>query len=194
MFSGIIEDQAEVIEFDSDSSQLSIRSSLDFSDSRIGDSVAVNGTCLTLTELSAGNLKFDVLSETLRRTNLGTLRKGVKVNVERSLKAGDRIHGHFVTGHIDAVAAFRGRHNDGSGWRYDFERPQDLARFIISKGSITLNGVSLTIGEVSANSFCVYIIPHTAANTNLGNIAEGELVNLEVDILARYVSGQREVR
>ena len=188
MFAGIVEEMAEVSEFIKGTNPLlTVHSSLDMSATKIGDSVAINGVCLTVVQQRGAKLSFELSQETLRRTNLNNLKISDKVNLERSLKMGDRIHGHFVFGHIDDTVTLQSLSAEESGLKLNFTMPANLRRFIVEKGSLALNGVSLTVGEVSQDLFSVYIIPHTAAQTVLGKIATGEQVNLEIDMLARYV-------
>ncbi|MGH8101367.1 MAG: riboflavin synthase [Chthoniobacterales bacterium] len=154
---------------------------------RPGDSVAVNGCCLTVSARRGGNLTFDLLNETLERTNLKTLRRNQEVNLERALATDGRIGGHFVQGHIDCVSPIVSFGKTGSDFRLDIELPKQFARYIAPKGSIAVNGISLTIAEISRKSFVVWIIPHTKKHTNLSQAYSGDLVNLEFDILAKYV-------
>ncbi|HEY5954756.1 MAG TPA: riboflavin synthase [Terrimicrobiaceae bacterium] len=153
---------------------------------RVGDSIAVNGCCLTVTQRDSEHLHFDLLEETLRRTNLGALAAGSEVNLERALRADGRLGGHFVQGHVDCTAALRARDDQGSDLRLDFELPAAFSRYVAWKGSICVNGVSLTVAGLNEESFSVWIIPHTRTATNLGKLWEGGLVNLEFDILAKY--------
>jgi riboflavin synthase len=153
---------------------------------RIGDSVAVNGCCLTVAAIDGETLRFDLLHETLARTNLGALAAGSRVNLERALAADGRLGGHFVQGHIDCTAAVREISARGSDLGLTFELPGALARYAVEKGSIAVNGVSLTIAALDEASFTVWIIPHTRAETNLGDLRTGDRVNLEFDVLAKY--------
>ncbi len=189
MFAGIIEEAALVksIQTTPTDARITIQSSLDHSSTKLGDSISVNGVCLTVVENVGGALSFEAVNETLKRTNLRFLKVGSKVNLERSLLVGERVHGHFVFGHVDGVVKLLSRMQDGASIRLSFDLPSDLRPFITTKGSITISGVSLTIGEVTSSSFSVYVIPHTAAVTILGSIELGDEVNVEVDMLARYV-------
>ena len=153
---------------------------------RLGDSIAVNGCCLTVTLTQDGVLVFDLLEETLKKTNLGALKPGFVVNLERSLAVGSRLGGHFVQGHVDTTIALRRSEKHGVDLRLDFEMPSKFAAFIAYKGSVAINGTSLTVAEVAEDSFTIWIIPHTAAATNLGTLGAGESVNLECDMLAKY--------
>ena len=160
---------------------------LDLSAAAIGDSIAVSGACLTVTRLEAGAFAADVSRETLDRTTLGALRADSRVNLEPALRAGQALGGHYVTGHVDGRARVVDIAEDARSWRVSFEVPAALARYIASKGSATVDGVSLTVNEVEGRRFGVNLIPHTREVTTLGELAPGAMVNLEVDIIARYV-------
>jgi riboflavin synthase len=158
---------------------------LDLSDLNTGDSIAVNGICLTIVALAPNVITVDISRETLMCTT--GFSEGDAVNLEKSLKLGDRISGHFVFGHVDGVGEVADCTRDGDCLVATIAAPQDLARFLARKGSIAVNGVSLTINEVSASEFAVNLIPHTLSSTNLKSLQHGSRVNLEVDMLARYV-------
>ena len=151
-----------------------------------GDSVAVNGCCLTLAEIDGALLRFDLLHETLVRTNLGALQPGARVNLERALLANARLGGHFVQGHIDCTAAVLDVREQGPDLGLTFELPRNSARYVVEKGSIAVNGVSLTVAALGSDRFVVWIIPRTRAETNLGGLLAGDAVNLEFDVLAKY--------
>lgn len=189
MFTGLIEATTEVIGQNprADGATLRLRAVPSISDLALGDSLAVNGCCLTVTQQSAGELEFDVLHESLRRTNLGSLIAGDRVNLERSLRADARLGGHFVQGHIDTTAALLERQEAKGDLYLRVELPAASAAYVAFKGSIALNGVSLTVAEVTADSFAVWIIPHTRQHTNLDSLHPGNRLNLEFDILAKYV-------
>jgi riboflavin synthase len=153
----------------------------------VGDSVALCGCCLTVVEVDGGRLAFEAGPETLARTNLGELAAGSQVNLERSLKVGDRLGGHFVTGHIDGVATVHSRRDEGPWSTIWFRAPAGLARHLVSKGSVAVDGVSLTVVDVDGPTFSVQLIPHTLAVTTLGRRQPGDRVNLETDLLAKYV-------
>src|SRR5690606_11962780 len=153
----------------------------------IGESIAVSGVCLTVVERDAGRFVADVSRETLALTTLGTLRPGDAVNLEAALRAGDPLGGHFMSGHVDGLGRIVGLAQDARSPRLTIEVPADLARFIVPKGSVALDGVSLTANEVRGERFGVNLIPHTVAVTTFRDAAEGRPVNLEVDLLARYV-------
>jgi riboflavin synthase len=161
----------------------------EFTDLELGESIAVNGCCLTVVDIdsAAGTLSLDAGPETLSRTNLGRLTAGMQVNLERSLRAGDRLGGHFVTGHIDATGVLDQRHDDGEWSTFSFRVPAALTRQMVSKGSIAVDGVSLTLVDVDADRFSVALIPHTLGVTTLGGLKPGDPVNLETDLLAKYV-------
>ncbi len=154
---------------------------------RTGDSIAVNGCCLTVIAHRSGQLTFDLLQETLARTNLGSLRRDALINLERPVRADGRMGGHFVQGHIDCVARALRFAQEGKDHRLEVELPGESAHYVAIKGSIAINGISLTVAEVSPNSFTVWIIPHTLAVTSLHELQPNDLVNLEFDILAKYV-------
>jgi riboflavin synthase len=158
---------------------------LDLADVSIGDSIAVNGCCLTVVDLADGAFAMDVSQETLDCT--ADLREGAAVNLEKALQLSDRLGGHLVTGHVDGVGTVTEFVTEGESRRLTVTAPAPLARFIARKGSITINGVSLTVNEVSGATFGVNLIPHTLAVTNLKDLAPGSRVNLEVDLIARYV-------
>jgi riboflavin synthase len=153
----------------------------------VGDSVAVNGCCLTLSAHHDEQLTFDLLEETLERTNLKQLRRDSPVNLERALAAGAPLGGHFVQGHIDCSAKVISFERTGEDYRLEVDLPSDFAHYAAYKGSVAINGISLTIAELLAKSFAVWIIPHTKRHTNIENLGPGDLVNIEFDILAKYV-------
>jgi riboflavin synthase len=154
---------------------------------RIGDSIAVNGCCLTVAARRTEQLAFDLLAETLDRTNLKALRQESRVNLERALAADGRLGGHFVQGHVDCAARIVALEKNGADHRLEIELPADFAHYIAHKGSIAVNGISLTVAELSENSFAVWIIPHTRSQTNLDTARADDLVNLEFDLIAKYL-------
>jgi riboflavin synthase len=160
---------------------------LDVARIAIGDSVSVQGVCLTVTRKQDTGFFADVSRETMAKTTLGNLRAGTPVNLEPSLRAGDALGGHLVSGHVDAVAKLCRIEQDGRSWRMEFELPAALTRFVASKGSICVNGVSLTVNKVDGRIFDVNIIPHTHEVTTLGELKLGDEVNIEIDVVARYL-------
>jgi riboflavin synthase len=153
----------------------------------IGDSVSVEGACLTVTRKEGTRFYADVSRETMAKTTLGSLRPGSKVNLEASLRAGDALGGHMVSGHVDAVGTLRALVQDARSWRMEFELPVSLMRFVAAKGSVCVNGVSLTVNTVEGTRFDVNIIPHTLNVTTLGELKVGDGVNVEIDVIARYL-------
>jgi riboflavin synthase len=190
MFTGIIQAVGKIaaIEQKGDDARLRIDTvSLDMSDVNTGDSIAVSGVCLTAVEHSASGFTSDVSGETLSRTTLGQLRTGDAVNLEKALTLNTPLGGHLVTGHVDGVGTVVSREAEGRSVRFRFEAPDALARYIAEKGSICIDGVSLTVNAVNGVKFDVNIVPHTLAETTLDNFQPGLKVNLEVDLLARYL-------
>lgn len=153
----------------------------------IGDSIAINGVCLTVTSIKQGRLSFDVSSETLSSTSLGGLRPGNRVNIEPSLRADGKLGGHFVTGHVDAVGKIRDIEKDGEAWRIGITAPPEVLRYLVDKGSVAVDGISLTVVRVYDDYFTLVIIPHTATITTIGTRKPGDDVNLEADIIGKYV-------
>ena len=153
----------------------------------LGDSVSVQGVCLTVTRRAGSAFYADVSRETLSKTTLGSLVAGSRVNLEPALRAGDALGGHLVSGHVDAVGRLTEAHADARSWRLQFELPAALMRFVAPKGSISIDGVSLTVNQVHGRRFEVNIIPHTYTATSLGDLAVGAPVNLEIDVIARYL-------
>ena len=189
MFTGLIEATGSVanLERSSNLCRLRINSTLAQSDLKLGESIAVNGVCLTLTSWDRNSFTADVSSETLEVSTLGKLHSGSLVNLERALRLCDRLGGHIVSGHVDAIGQLLSRASEGEAQRLEFSLPTEISRFVAPKGSITIDGISLTVNQVLGDSFSVMIIPHTLEMTTLKNIKVGGTVNLESDILARYV-------
>jgi riboflavin synthase len=154
---------------------------------RTGDSVAVNGCCLTITAHRAEQVTFDLLEETLDRTNLKSLRRESSVNLERAIPADGRLGGHFVQGHIDCATRVIAFDQAGGDYRLEIELPPQFSHYVAFKGSIAVNGISLTVAEILPESFAVWVVPHTKRNTNLQSTVPGDLVNIEFDILAKYI-------
>jgi riboflavin synthase len=188
VFTGLVQGlgRIDAIERSAEGARLTIETPL-VSELRTGDSVAVNGVCLTATSLQNGSFVADAMNETLSRSSLGGLEAGVQVNLELPLRAGDRLGGHVVQGHVDAVGEVVSVVEDGFARRIQIEAPPDLLRYVIEKGSIAVDGVSLTVAECDSRSFTVSLIPETLQRTNLGHAGTGDRVNLEVDVLAKYV-------
>lgn len=189
MFTGLIEEVGTVVAIRANggAKQLEIAAPQLAGGIRIGDSVAINGCCLTVTSRDGNRLTFDVLQESLDRTNLKNLQPESRVNLELALSAGARLGGHFVQGHVDCAAPILALDEAGADLRLETELPSEFAQYVASKGSIAVNGISLTVAEVLPKSFAVWIIPHTRAQTNLATAKCGDLVNLEFDLLAKYV-------
>jgi riboflavin synthase len=189
MFTGLIEEVGSVLEIHATElgPRLQVAAPRLAEKVQIGDSVAVNGCCLTVAARGAGQLAFDLLAETLDRTNLRTLRQESSVNLERALAADGRLGGHFVQGHVDCAARIAALEKHGADHRLEVELPADFAQYIAHKGSIAVNGISLTVAEVSEASFAVWIIPHTRSQTNLDTACADDLVNLEFDLIAKYI-------
>jgi riboflavin synthase len=189
MFTGLIEEIGNVHRIGATDCgmQLEVTAAMTAADLSEGDSVAVNGCCLTATTIHNGNLTFDLLEETLARTNLRLLRPRSPVNLERALAATGRLGGHFVQGHIDATARVLSSVAREADHRIEVELTAGFARYVVSRGSVALNGVSLTIAEVLPTSFVVWIIPHTRRQTNFETLQPEDIVNVEFDIIAKYV-------
>jgi riboflavin synthase len=193
MFTGIITDVGRVrsIQTNGDT-RLVIETAYDTSEIDIGASIACAGPCLTVTDKDDGWFAVDASAETLSKTTLGDWVEGTRVNLERALKVGDEMGGHIVTGHVDGIATVISVTPEGDSRRFVLEAPKEYARYVASKGSVTLDGVSLTVNEVDGSQFGVNIIPHTQAATTFGNLKPGDRVNFEIDVLARYVDRLRE--
>ncbi|MGH3852922.1 MAG: riboflavin synthase [Pseudonocardiaceae bacterium] len=192
MFTGIVEELGQLLGRDEqpDAARFSVHGPLVSSDARPGDSIAVNGVCLTVVALDGEMFTVDVIGETLRRSTLGSARTGDRLNLERAAKLGQRLGGHLVQGHVDGTGTLRSRTapQDAAPWELVWiDMPATLARYVVQKGSITVDGVSLTVIEVGADGFSVGLIPTTQQLTTLGLRRPGELVNLEVDVIAKYV-------
>ena len=188
MFTGLVVGTGRVAAVDRSESgaRIAIETPL-VAELQTGDSIAVNGVCLSAARLENGSFLADAMNETLARTSLGGLAPGAEVNLELPLRAGDRLGGHMVQGHVDGVGRIASVTEDGFARRLEIEAPDQVMRYVIEKGSIAVNGVSLTVVEVLSRSFTVSLIPDTLQRTNLGRAAPGDTVNLEVDVLAKYV-------
>ena len=196
MFTGIVEELGHVVGLDvgEDSARLTVSGPLVTTDAVHGASISVNGVCLTVVEHGEGRFTVDVMAETLSRSSLGALVPGARVNLERAMPATGRFGGHVVQGHVDGTATITHR-TPGDRWEVvTFSLPQALARYVVEKGSITVDGVSLTVSAVAATTFSVSLIPTTLEQTTLGQRAVGDTVNLEVDVLAKYVERMLSTR
>jgi riboflavin synthase len=194
VFTGLIETTGVLAERQArgPGARLVVRAGLANEPLAMGESVAIDGCCLSAVELATGSFAVDATAETLARTTLGTLPVGQRVNLERAVRAGDRLGGHLVTGHVDAVSQLLERRDVGEAVAMRFSLPAELSRFVAEKGSVAVGGVSLTVNGVADASFDVMIIPITLRVTTLGELAPGDPVNLEVDLVARYVARWRE--
>ena len=193
MFTGIITDVGKIRQLDQRGDlRARIATGYDTSGIDIGASIACDGVCLTVVEVGADWFDMDISAETLSKTNLGRWAETTRVNLERALKVGDELGGHIVSGHVDGLAEVVGISDEGDSTRVTLRAPEGLARFIASKGSVALNGASLTVNEVEGCEFGINFIPHTKEVTTWGDVAMGDLVNLEIDTLARYVARLNE--
>jgi riboflavin synthase len=191
MFTGLIQDLGTVTAYTKAGADVHLTitaQSLDFAGAPLGASIACNGICLTATNIEGKEFTVTASAETIAKTTLGQWQKGARINLERPLRMGDELGGHIVSGHVDGIATCTSVKPDGESYRFVFKVPGDLAPFIASKGSVTVDGVSLTVNEVNANTFGVNIIPYTFQHTRFGQIKEGDAVNIEIDMLARYVA------
>lgn len=189
MFTGIVEEQGKVLGLKrtSSESRLRIGAKKILEDIHIGDSIAVNGVCLTVVLFSEGEFTVDVMNETFARSSLGTLRIGDEVNLERAMPANGRFGGHIVSGHIDGTGKIKSCIDDGNAKWYEITAGQELLEGIVMKGSVAIDGISLTVGRLSAHSFSVSIIPHTLDATVLRNKRPGDTVNIETDVIGKYI-------
>ena len=196
MFTGIVEETGRVVAFTPSAVawRLQIAATTTLAGSALGDSIAVNGCCLTIARLDAQHFYFDVLEETRRLTNFSDLAAGAPVNLERSLRFDGKVGGHFVTGHIDGLGTVELFEPRGADHFLRVRAPAGSGRYLIHKGSIAIDGISLTVAEVAGDSFAVWLIPHTLAATNLRGRRAGESVNLEFDLLGKYVEKQLSAR
>jgi riboflavin synthase len=189
MFTGIVEEMGSVkaLRRDAGAARLTISASTVLVGTAPGDSICVNGVCLTVVEMTKSDFAADVAVETLKVTNLGDLRTGSKVNLERALQLSARIGGHLVSGHVDGVGRIRERREEGNGWRIFIDAPETVLRYVIKKGSIAIDGISLTVADVDKTGFSIAMIPHTAKLTTLGFKSAGDSVNLESDLIGKFV-------
>ncbi len=189
MFTGLIEEKGKVVRVSPGAGgvKLTVQGPMVSEGLKLGDSVAVNGVCLTAVQIAPPMLTFDVVRETVERSTIGRLRPGSSVNLERALRAGDRMGGHMVQGHVDSAGVIRDIRRGGSETVIRFEAPPEVMQLVVEKGSIAVDGISLTVAEVGKEWFEVAVIPHTLAETTLGDAAQGSTVNLETDIIGKYV-------
>ena len=189
MFTGIVREVGRVVDVDGGEAgrTLVVEAPATAATTAVGDSVAIGGVCLTAEAVEAGRIRFHAVVETLRRTSLGGLAEGSDVNVEPALRAGEPLGGHYVQGHVDGLGAIGSVEAEGDGLRVVVEAPPEILRYCVEKGSITVDGVSLTVSELLDDAFAVALVPHTLAATTLRDLAPGRTVNLEVDVLAKYV-------
>jgi riboflavin synthase len=189
MFTGIVEKLGTVVAMESRDRGGSIRvdGGWNLTEIRLGDSICVNGACLTVSSLDGTTFVADVSAETLNRTNLGTLRPGDQVNLERALRLSDRLGGHLVTGHVDGAGRVREGLREGDSYRFVFEISEDLSRTLVGKGSVAVDGISLTVSKLERSFFEVYVIPYTLETTTLKWRKPGDRVNIETDIIGKYV-------
>jgi riboflavin synthase len=185
VFTGLVREVGRVASFEG--GRVTIEAPQTAPDARVGDSIAIDGVCLTVVSVDGGSFAFDAVPETLSRTSLATLEPGSRVNLEPALRAGDALGGHYVQGHVDGVGSVRAVEAEGDGKRIWFDAPVGLLRYVVEKGSIAVQGTSLTVAATDERGFAVALIPHTLAATTLGSLAAGDRVNLEADVLAKYV-------
>ena len=194
MFTGLVEEKGSVVSIvpinNGTAIELTVAASVVHADANIGDSIAINGCCLTVIKIDGSQLSFEAGSETLSRTNLGKLEAASPVNLERALAVGQRMGGHYVSGHIDVLATVDQRNEDGQWAEFWFRVPPEWTKQMANKGSVAVDGISLTLVEVQAERFSVALIPHTLAATTLGDRNVGDTVNIETDLLAKYVQQQ----
>ncbi|WP_029268041.1 riboflavin synthase [Virgibacillus alimentarius] len=191
MFTGIVEEMGtikKINKISEQSTKLTIEAADILVDMKLGDSIAVNGICLTVTNFNQDAFQVDVMPETIKSTSLNTLTMGSKVNLERSMSANGRFGGHFVSGHVDGIGKIITKQKQGNAIYYTIEINDEFSKFLLKKGSIAVDGVSLTVFEHSANTFTISLIPHTTSQTVLGLKGQGDIVNIECDMLAKYVN------
>jgi len=190
MFTGLIEDLGTLndIHTGADQARLTVATKLPMAELTLGESIAVNGVCLTVTSFGDGVFSADVSPETMACTSLGSLARGAHVNLERALRLSDRLGGHLVTGHVDGLGRIVERRKDGNAWRFKFQADADVISFLVAKGSVTIDGISLTVNEVADDSFSLAIIPLTMSKTTLQGRSVGDVVNVETDLIGKYIS------
>lgn len=195
MFTGIVTDLGKIRAVEkTDMTRFEVETGYDTETIAIGASIACNGACMTVTEKGSGWFAFEASAESLNKTTMDQWTVGRPVNLERSVKLGDTLDGHLVSGHVDGTGRLRSVTPDGGSLRLVVEMPRELAKYVAIKGSVAVDGVSLTVNEVGDRDFSVNIIPHTASATNLGSLKPGDPVNLEVDLLARYIARMLEIK
>jgi riboflavin synthase len=189
VFTGIIRELGVVVaaEEAGGGRALAVRAPATASSTHVGDSIAIDGCCLTATEVADGTIRFQAVPETIARSTLGTLERNEQVNVEPAIRAGEELGGHYVQGHVDAVGGIRSVEAEGQGFRVVVEAPEAVLRYCVEKGSVTVDGVSLTVAELADDAFAVALVPHTLEATTLSALRPGQAVNLEADVLAKYV-------
>ena len=190
MFTGLIEDLGTLrdIRTGADQARLTVATGLPMAELTLGESIAINGVCLTVTSFGDGAFSADVSPETLSCTSLGHLSRGARVNLERALRLSDRLGGHLVTGHVDGQARIIECRKDGNAWRFNFQTDAAVSSFLVAKGSVTIDGISLTVNDVSDDTFSLVVIPHTLAMTTLQDRKVGDVVNVETDLIGKYVA------
>ncbi len=193
MFTGLIE-QIGAVQRVTPGAMTDVWLTSTFENLSLGESIACDGCCLTVVEAQGGRFRLEASPETLRRTTLGTWKTGTKVNLERALRLGDRLGGHWVQGHVDGTARVLEARADGGSRFMRFDMPSALAAFFIEKGSVTIDGISLTVNAISADSFSVALIPETLTRTTLGAKGPGAVVNLEADLVGKYVARQQQLK
>ncbi|KGP92539.1 riboflavin synthase subunit alpha [Pontibacillus chungwhensis BH030062] len=189
MFTGIIEEMGSVkgIKQGQEAMEITVTAQTVLEDVHLGDSISVNGVCLTVTEFTSQEARFDVMPETFHATNLREIKTGSKVNLERSMKADGRFGGHMVSGHVDGVGTITSKKQDSNAIYYTIELPEDLMDYFVYKGSVAVDGTSLTVFGVEGQTITISLIPHTVEHTVLGDKGEGDRVNIEIDMLGKYV-------
>ncbi len=189
MFTGLIEGTGTLLRMDRNGpdARMVIQAHFDMGRIVLGESISVDGACLTVTSFQGNVFSVDVSAETLSRTTLGRKLPGKRLNLERALRLGDRLGGHLVSGHVDALGKLKEKTREGKSWRLSFQVPRELDRYIIEKGSIAINGISLTVNGCGAGSFHVNVIPHTARETTIDELQTGDEVNIETDLMGKYV-------
>ncbi|MHB8708802.1 MAG: riboflavin synthase [Desulfuromonadales bacterium] len=190
MFTGLIEDLGTLVELrrSGEATSVTVATALPMTELCLGESIAVNGVCLTVTAFGTGRFTADVSPETLEKSSLATLNRGARVNLERALRLSDRLGGHLVTGHVDGRAQVVERIRQGNAWRFVFQCDSAMARQIVAKGSVAVDGISLTVNEALDDRFSVMIIPHTLEQTTLTGLQVGDRVNIETDLIGKYVA------